>query len=394
LIKETMNAEERLEAAANLEYPDRVPVIPQIFQFALKQRGLPVLSMAGGDPRNWPANLQAAKDNRDDLGGYDGVVAAGLGWPISSWRINSVFGKFISPGEEGTPKDFEVQYAETESIKFEDYSYIIDKGWNEFLKVYVPRETERSIEQLDAAEKLLTSITLNDQKYYRERHIPIMSGALLISCEMTLALARTLPKFMMDVHRHPDVVKAAMDAMTPDFIDNNLKDIEVFKVPWVDLPLERGSGAYFALKTYEELFFPQLKRQVEAFWEHGIRSVVHCDTDWTKNLPYFRELPTKSCVFQFDSTTDIFKAKEVLGGHMCIMGDVSASLLSLGNKEEVIAYCENLIDICGKDGGFVLSSGCEVPPDAKFENVKAMIDTAKTYAAARSRRPAEEQRRN
>ena len=188
----------------------------------------------------------------------------------------------------------------------------------------------------------------------------------------------------MDVHRHPDKIKAVMEAMTPDFIDNNLKDLEFFGIPWVVFSLERGSGSYFNLKLYEDIFFPQLKKQVEAFVAKGNRCVLHFDTDWTKNLPYIKELPAKSCICQFDSITNIFKAKEILGTHMCIMGDVSASLQSLGSKEEVIAYCEKLIDICGKDGGFILSSGCEVPPDAKFENVKAMVDTAKTHTAPRS----------
>ena len=38
-----------------------------------------------------------------------------------------------------------------------------------------------------------------------------------------------------------------------------------------------------------------------------------------------------------------------------------------------------LIDEVGKDGGILLTTGCECPVDAKFENVKMMIDTAKNY---------------
>jgi len=36
----------------------------------------------------------------------------------------------------------------------------------------------------------------------------------------------------------------------------------------------------------------------------------------------------------------------------------------------------------GEGGGFILSSGCFVPIDAKFENVKAMIDIAESHAPA------------
>ncbi|CAB1078941.1 hypothetical protein D1AOALGA4SA_6660 [Olavius algarvensis Delta 1 endosymbiont] len=97
------------------------------------------------------------------------------------------------------------------------------------------------------------------------------------------------------------------------------------------------------------------------------------------NLPYLRQLPKGKCVCDLDSTTDIFKAKEILDGHMCISGDVPAALLTLGSTDEVRRYCKRLIDEVGKGGGFMLTTGCECPVDAKFKNVKMMIDVAKTY---------------
>jgi uroporphyrinogen-III decarboxylase len=82
---------------------------------------------------------------------------------------------------------------------------------------------------------------------------------------------------------------------------------------------------------------------------------------------------------ELDSTTDIFKAKEILKDHVCVKGDVPASLLSLGKPEEVTAYCRKLIDVVGKGGGFILSTGCMCPVDAKIDNVKAMLETARNY---------------
>ncbi len=80
-----------------------------------------------------------------------------------------------------------------------------------------------------------------------------------------------------------------------------------------------------------------------------------------------------------DGQTDIFKAKEVLGDHMCIMGDVPAQLLSLGTPDEVCAYVQRLIDVVGNGSGFILSTGCDCPMDAKPENVKMMIEIGKSY---------------
>jgi uroporphyrinogen-III decarboxylase len=50
----------------------------------------------------------------------------------------------------------------------------------------------------------------------------------------------------------------------------------------------------------------------------------------------------------------------------------------MGTVEEVKDYCKQLIDVVGRDGGFILSprsSSDEVKP----ENLKAMIEFTKEY---------------
>jgi len=64
---------------------------------------------------------------------------------------------------------------------------------------------------------------------------------------------------------------------------------------------------------------------------------------------------------------------------LCIYGDLPAAMLSHGKPEEVEAYCKKLIDEVGRDGGFILGSGCAVPPDCKPENFRMMLETAKHY---------------
>jgi uroporphyrinogen-III decarboxylase len=38
-----------------------------------------------------------------------------------------------------------------------------------------------------------------------------------------------------------------------------------------------------------------------------------------------------------------------------------------------------LAEFLPRDGGFILSTGCECPIDAKFENVEAMLATARSH---------------
>ena len=75
---------------------------------------------------------------------------------------------------------------------------------------------------------------------------------------------------------------------------------------------------------------------------------------------------------ELDGDSDIFAAKKALGDHCCIMGDVPAYLLAFRGKDEVLAYCRRLISEVGRDGGFILSSGCSIPVNARVENVAAL----------------------
>ncbi|GAI27983.1 unnamed protein product, partial [marine sediment metagenome] len=94
-------------------------------------------------------------------------------------------------------------------------------------------------------------------------------------------------------------------------------------------------------------------------------------------LEIISDIPKGKAVYHFECT-DIFKAKEILGDRVCIRGNVPLSLLCTGTPEEVKDYCKKLIDVVGKDGGFIMDAGATLD-DAKPENVKAMCDFTKEY---------------
>ncbi len=86
-------------------------------------------------------------------------------------------------------------------------------------------------------------------------------------------------------------------------------------------------------------------------------------------------LPKGKCILSTDGETDLFKAGEILNGHMCLMGDVPAAMLTFGTPDEVYEYSRRLIQGLGPEG-FILHSGCDIPTDAKLPNVQAMVAAA------------------
>jgi len=371
-VEDNLNTRvKRLETVISMGIPDRVPTVPLIAQFALRYRGVPQSDAY----RNAQTTIKALVETFDALGGWDGQLAANLIWVNSSWRISAAPMPMRVPGKQA--EDHEpLQAIEMEIFTKEDYETIISRGWNGFLAEFLPRATGRPLERIDATQKKLLKIYLDDVKTWHEKGVPVLSGATTCDPMMILSLSRTLNQFTLDLYRQPDKMQAVMDAMVDDLIQNVLDDTAATGLKYVFFPLERGSGSFYPLRIFERFGFPYIKKMADAFAAAGLISILHFDTDWTLNMPYLKDLPRGKCICELDSRTDIFKAKEILKGHMCIMGDVPATLLSLGTEDEVVNYCNKLHEIVGRDGGFILSTGCECPIDAKFENVKAMLDTA------------------
>ena len=184
---------------------------------------------------------------------------------------------------------------------------------------------------------------------------------------------RSMKEFL-DLFRHADQVHAAMETALPALVEQMRQTIRAFDLMGLWIGGWRSASEFVSPRLWNRFVFPYFKAMVEAAVEEGAIPVLHFDANWDRDLERLLEFPQGKCVLSLDSKTDIFKAKEVLRGHMCIMGDVPPSLFSLGTPEQVTDYCKRLLSEVGPDG-FILSSGCDVPVDAKPENVRAMVES-------------------
>jgi uroporphyrinogen-III decarboxylase len=125
-----------------------------------------------------------------------------------------------------------------------------------------------------------------------------------------------------------------------------------------------------------------MKRGVDIAVERGFKVHIHLDGDMTLVLDRLAHivdgLPRGMVMLDFEKT-DMKKAKQVLGDKVCIYGNVPAAMLCFGAPQEVETYCRRLIDDCAPGGGFILGTECEVPWNAKPENVRTIIETAVKY---------------
>jgi uroporphyrinogen-III decarboxylase len=105
--------------------------------------------------------------------------------------------------------------------------------------------------------------------------------------------------------------------------------------------------------------------------------LLFAEGGYNSRLEVVKDLPEGSVVWWFDQT-DIFRAKKILGGSACICGNVPSSILLSGKPADVREHCRKLIEVVGKDGGYILTSGA-IMNQANPDNLRAMIAAAKEY---------------
>jgi hypothetical protein len=213
----------------------------------------------------------------------------------------------------------------------------------------------------------------------KRRGAAVLYGFLPEAAFDSFSLARGLMPFVRDLRERPEEIARAAAALTDSYVFVSRLVSLLMGVRRVQVFVHRSSADFISPKDFRRLSFPSLKELCERLVAAGINPVLHCDGNWDLDLEALRELPAGNCIVQFDGPTDIFKAKQVIGDRVCIMGDVKAEMLCLGSVSEVDEYCHRLIEEVGKGGGYIMAAGCEVPPNARPENVKTMLHSVEKY---------------
>ncbi|MEJ2740010.1 MAG: uroporphyrinogen decarboxylase family protein [Dehalococcoidia bacterium] len=181
---------------------------------------------------------------------------------------------------------------------------------------------------------------------------------------------------MNDMYRRPENVLEALERLTPTFIEMG-KGVRFGGCPVVTLPLHKGADGFMSDAQFKKFYWPTLKAVILALIEEGLVPRLFAEGGYNSRLEVLKELPPGTTIWHFDQT-DMAKAKEKLGDRMCLMGNLPAHVLISASPEEAIDYCKNLIDVAGKDGGYIFSTGA-VMDNARPENLKTVIETVKTY---------------
>jgi hypothetical protein len=366
--------EARVQTAINLEVPDRVPVLCAEDAFSWAHAGISMKDFMTDNEKMMMAREKFNQEFQPDMQYVP---------PAPMDPLTLVVGspcQLRMPGEE-LPDDSVFQLVETEIMKEEDYEYAIENGYMNLLLKLLPKlrpgvsgVEEKFLSRLEWASKNFVS----NVERLRELGFPCWAGGGMESPFGVLSMLRSYEKFCLDLYRRPELVTRTVERFTEEIAEMAIASCKVLTaIPRAIIGLHRESSSFFSPDQFEQFGLPQIERLVDVLSREGILTILHCDGNWTPNLPYLTELPKGKCVLDLDASTDIFKAKEILGDRMCIDGNVMEIMLSFGTPDEIEEHCKKLIDVVGRDGGFILKG--ELPKEARPENINALIRTAKTY---------------
>ena len=122
---------------------------------------------------------------------------------------------------------------------------------------------------------------------------------------------------------------------------------------------------------YREFVLPHLERVFLAFKTAGaVLNWLHTAGPVKPILPYYAQAGVD--LANIDFCVDLSEAAGLLP-HMALNGNIRPLAFVQGDPRQIESESRRALEQFAQRGGFVLSSGCEIPLEARPENVRAMV---------------------
>jgi uroporphyrinogen decarboxylase len=133
-----------------------------------------------------------------------------------------------------------------------------------------------------------------------------------------------------------------------------------------------ASGDLISPSMFRKFAAPALQGLVQRVKAKGKLSMVHICGNSTNILKDVLEIGP-NC-FSLENKVDLKTAREVLGGKVCVAGNVSTTGVFLSGKpEQVIEEARACLARWGQGGGDILTVGCDFSKDVPLENMMALM---------------------
>ena len=334
-----MNSIERIMKAINFETPDRVPVIPQVFGHAAIISKVPLHDYIRDGELLARCQINALQRYK-----YDAVFAL-MDVCVETEAMGSI-------------------------LDYKKDHYPLIKKWVlsnttdfDLLSIPDPYQAKRMPELLKAVEILKDQLS-NEILIVGCVLGPMTLTGQLLGAENALYLA-------ID---EPETFSRILDFSKKVSIKFGLAQIDAgVHLPVVFEPF--GSPAVVPHQFFREFILLHLKEIFSAFKKAGAAANwLHTAGHTGSILPYYPEIGVD--IADFDYYVNPLDAQKLLP-KTCLDGNIKSLSFIEETPIEILKESQKLLDLFANRGGFILSSGCEIPPESNPENIVAMVSATK-----------------
>ena len=183
----------------------------------------------------------------------------------------------------------------------------------------------------------------------------------------------------------------------PELVHTILRKATSFITAYAGALKKIGADGVVMAEPLAGLLSPQL---IEEFSTRYVREIVGTLQDkhfivvyhnCGGSVPHILNsvMDTGCFAFHFGDSVDMLSMLERIPRNYLVLGNVSpAKVFNKGTTEQVRLETLKLLNKCGRFNNFVISSGCDIPPDVDLDNVDTFFKTAEGFYYRQSLRNA------
>ncbi|GHU64903.1 hypothetical protein FACS189447_02810 [Spirochaetia bacterium] len=196
-------------------------------------------------------------------------------------------------------------------------------------------------------------------------------------------VARGIENFLTDLAGSPEWAQALVDRMT----EKNIVMLENFlTAPEIDgmlLGTDWGTqrDLFISPDCFRTIFKSGEKKQYELIKSYGKKVFVHSCGNILRIMEDLAELGVDCLNPVQPECMDLEFLKKEYGSRLSYYGGISTQkTLPYGTSADVRTETSRVTELMSQNGGYIISPSQHIQIDVSYENLRALIDTARDYA--------------
>ena len=200
------------------------------------------------------------------------------------------------------------------------------------------------------------------------KDIPVFCG--VIGPYSLAARLFDMTELMMECYDSPDEVAVLLSKVAEFLIEY----VKAFKTAGADgVIMAEPAAGLLSPALAEEFSTPYVKKIIDAVSDDNFVFCYHnCGNAVIDMADQLAELGAD--IYHFGNAISLKDIIPKMPKESVVMGNIDPLIFKNGSKDDVRAAVQRVFDECSQFDNFVLSSGCDIPASAKWDNLDAYFE--------------------